>query len=150
MASQRTSSSSESDSELASTSRNVRGTSEVSQSSQRRDRSPTNTIEGNSIAETSSLRTASPTPSHNQTTSIHTTTSHQQQFQNSSQTSAVGGIPVIRPPTIQQSTGTGVGVFGPQHPQGNPIHPPLNINVAAAHQQYQQQGGPAQMSSYSK
>lgn len=130
------------------TSRNVRGTSEISQTtSQHRDRSPTNTIEGNSIAETNSLRSASPTPSHNQTASIHTTTSQQQL---PPQTTAAGGIPIIRPPTIQQSTGTGVGVFGPQHPRGNPIQPPLNINVAAAQQQYQQRGGPAQQSSSSK
>ena len=146
MASRRTSSSSESDAGV--TSRHVRGTSEGSQTtSQRRDRSPTNTIEGNSIAETSSLRSATPTSSYQQTGSIHTTTSQQQQQQQKPQTTAVGGIPVIRPPTIQQSTGSGVGTFGPQHPHGAPNQPPLNINVAAAQQQYQQRGGPAQLSS---
>ena len=163
------SSSSVSGSEVAS--RHAREPSVTSQTvSQRRDRSPTNTIEGNSIAETNSLRSASPTPSQTSatqtrnapdTTSIATTISQQVPSQKTT-TSLAGGIPIIRPPTIQQSSGTGIGVFGPQRPTGYPTQPPatrttpvgprtpINIDVASAQQQYQQRAGPAQLSSNSE
>lgn len=126
--SRRSSSSSESGSEVTSHT-----------ASQQRDRSPTHTIEGTSIAETNSLRSASPTPSHNLTSSVNHTVSQQQ-------TTAIGGIPVIRPPVIPPTTGSGINHFGPQHPTQTPIR----IDVNAAQQQYQQHPGPAQMSSYSK
>ena len=72
-----------------------------------------------------------------------------------------GGIPIIRPPGLQQESSTGIGVFGPQRPTGYPTQPPttsginqqpIQIDVASAQQQYQQQQRtvPPQISPYSK
>ena len=166
------SSSSSSESELRSGGR-VREISETSRETGSRIRaaSPTNTIEGTSIADTATLRSASPTASHTsaavsrttyETTSIATTlrsagtnaTAVSQQ-----QSATAGGIPIIRPPVLQQQqlSGTGVGVFGPQRPAGYPVQPPaaanqqgIRIDVAAAQQQYQQRTTQAEVSPYSK
>lgn len=168
------SSSSSSESELRSGGR-VREISETSRETGSRIRaaSPTNTIEGTSIADTATLRSASPTASHTsaavsrtnyETASIATTlrsagtnqtaVSGQQQ-----QSATAGGIPIIRPPVLQQQqlSGTEVGVFGPQRPAGYPVQPPaaanqqgIRIDVAAAQQQYQQRNVQAEVSPYSK
>lgn len=134
--------------------------------------SPTNTIDGTSIADTTTLRSASPTASHTSAAvsrtaydavSIATTTNTgvTNATTNSQQPTIVGGIPIIRPPVLQQQSGTGVGVFGPQRPAGYPTQPPttaagvvnqqgIKIDVAAAQQQYQQRNVQAQISPYSK
>lgn len=167
------SSSSSSESELRSGGR-VREISETSRETGSHIRvaaSPTNTIEGTSIADTATLRSASPTASHTSaavsrttydTASIATTlrsagtnaTAVSQQ-----QSATAGGIPIIRPPVLQkqQLSGTGVGVFGPQAPTGYPMQPPaatnqqgIRIDVAAAQQQYQQRNVQAEVSPYSK
>ncbi len=170
----RSSSSSSSSSETEIRSNRIRGTSETSgditrTESRLRADSPTNTIDGTSIAETTTVRSASPTASHvsaaNPLTSfdsvsVATTTNT---GINSQQPKIVGGIPIIRPPGLQQQqlSGTGIGVFGPQRPSGYPTQPPgaapgvvnqqpIQIDVAAAQQQYQQRGIQPEISPYSK
>jgi hypothetical protein len=169
----RTSSSSSSSSETEIRSNRIRGTSETSgditrTESRLRADSPTNTIDGTSIAETTTVRSASPTASHvsaaNTLTSfdsvsVATTTNTGV----NSQARIVGGIPIIRPPGLQQQqlSGTGIGVFGPQRPSGYPTQPPgaapgvvnqqpIQIDVAAAQQQYQQRGIQPEITPYSK
>ena len=70
-----------------------------------------------------------------------------------------GGIPIIRPPGLEQQSGTGVGVFGPSRPAGYPTQPPtaggvnqqpIKIDVASAQQQYQQRTGQLEISPHSK
>jgi hypothetical protein len=54
------------------------------------------------------------------------------------------GIPIIRPPVLQQQqqqlSGTNIGV----------VNQPIKIDVASAHQQYQQQTAQSEISPYSK
>lgn len=179
MATRRSSSSSSSSSESeAVASGRVREISETSREtgSRLRGGSPTNTIDGTSIGETATLRSASPSASQTSgavshtaydTVSIATTTNTglSNATANSRQQSAIaGGIPIIRPPVLgqqQQQSGTGVGVFGPQIPGGYPTKPPITatnavrqqgiqIDVAAAQQQYQQRNVQAEVSPYSK
>jgi hypothetical protein len=178
MAARSSSSSSSSSSESEITSRRVREISETSRDtaqtgSHLRAGSPTNTIDGTSIGDTATLRSASPTASHTSaaasrtaydTVSIATTTQTaltNATFNSQQQPSIAGGIPIIRPPGLQQQSGTGVGVFGPQRPGGYPTQPPttatgvvnqqpIQINVAAAQQQYQQRTGQPEISPYGK
>ena len=175
----RSSSSSSSSSETEITSNRIRGTSETSgditrTESRLRADSPTNTIDGTSIAETTTVRSASPTASH--ISAAHTLTSFDSvsiattsntgitnSGVGSQQPEIAGGIPIIRPPGLQQQqlSGTGIGVFGPQRPAGYPTQPPgsatgsvnqqpIQIDVAAAQQQYQQRGLQPEISPYSK
>jgi hypothetical protein len=174
----RTSSSSSSSSETEIRSNRIRGPSETSgditrTESRLRADSPTNTIDGTSIAETTTVRSASPTASHTSAAASRTTydtislaTTTNTGITNVSAASqkplVAGGIPIIRPPGLQQQSGTGIGVFGPQRPTGYPTQPPtsatgvvhqqpIKIDVAAAQQQYQQRGGvQPEISPYSK
>lgn len=178
----RSSSSSSSSSESEITSGRVREISETSRDtshveSHRRNESPTNTIDGTSLGDTTtvrSIRSASPSASHTSATvsagntgydtvSIATTTNTGATNATApSQLSVVaGGIPIIRPPVLQQQSGTGVGVFGPQRPGGYPTQPhpsaadlghqqPIKIDVAAAQHQYQQRGVQSEASPYGK
>ncbi|UJR21848.1 hypothetical protein I4U23_024921 [Adineta vaga] len=168
----RSTSSSSSSSETEITSERIRATSETSgditrTESHLRQDSPTNTIDGTSIADTTTVRSASPTASHLSQARTHTT------FDSASvatgfstgtvntQPQLAGGIPIIRPPGLQQQQqgGTGIGVFGPQRPVGYPTQPPssagninqqpIQIDVAAAQQQYQQRGMQPEISPYS-
>jgi len=177
MTTRSSSSSSSSSSESELTSGRIRDISETSREtgSRLRIESPTNTIDGTSLADTTTVRSASPTASQTSaaitrngydTASIATTTNTG--FTNatarSQQSQAVGGIPIIRPPVLQQQqqqAGTGIGVFGPQRPTGYPTQPtttatavanqqPIQIDVAAAQQQYQQRGVQPGISPYSK
>jgi hypothetical protein len=171
----RSSSASSSSSEIELTSGRIRDVSETSREtgSRRRIESPTNTIDGTSLADTTTVRSASPTASQisagitrngYDTASIATTTNTG--FTNatavSQQSQVVGSIPIIRPPVLQnQQAGTGNGVFGPQRPTGYPTQPPttatgaahqrpIQIDVAAAQQQYQQRSIQPEISPYSK
>jgi hypothetical protein len=166
------SSSSSSSSEVEVISGRRRETSETSREtgSHLRTRSPTNTIDGTSIAETATVRSGSPTASHTSasvgrttydTVSIATTTNTgiTTASATSQQPQIVGGIPIIRPPGLQQQSGTGVGVFGPQRPTGYPTQPPtsgvvhqqpIQIDVASAQQQYQQRTVQPEISPHSK
>jgi hypothetical protein len=173
------SSSSSSESEEVTTGR-LREISETSRDtlqtgSRIRTDSPTNTIDGTSIADTTTVRTASPTASHTSAAvsrtaydavSVTTTNTGVTNVTGNSQQQPVvaGGIPIIRPPVLnnqQQQSGTGVGVFGPQRPTGYPTQPPttaggvanqqgIKIDVAAAQQQYQQRNVQPEISPYSK
>lgn len=169
----RSTSSSSSSSETEITSERIRATSETygdltrTESHLRQD-SPTNTIDGTSIADTTTVRSASPTQSHLSQARTHTTfdsASVATGFSKgtlTSQPQLAGGIPIIRPPGLQQQQqgGTGIGVFGPQRPTGYPTQPPssvggisqqpIQIDVAAAQQQYQQRGMQPEISPYSK
>jgi len=171
MTTRSSSASSSSESEL--TSGRIRDVSETSREtgSRRRIESPTNTIDGTSLADTTTVRSASPTASQTSaainrtgydTVSIATTsnTGMTNATAPSQQSLTAGGIPIIRPPMLQQQGGTGVGVFGPQRPAGYPTKPPttatgvahqqpIQIDVAAAQQQYQQRGIQPEISPYS-
>jgi hypothetical protein len=176
----RSSSSSSSSSESEVTAGRLREISETSRdtthtASRQRAESPTNTIDGTSLAETTtarSMRSASPSASQlsggaartgYDTISIATTanTGITNTTAPSQASVVAGGIPIIRPPVLQQQSGTGVGVFGPQRPGGYPTQPPtsstgaihqqpIQIDVAAAQQQYQQHGAQPDVSPYSK
>lgn len=175
MATRSSSSSSSSEDEIRSG--RVREISETSREtgSRLRAASPTNTIEGTSLADTATLRSTSPTASHTSaavsrktydTASIATTmqsTATNVTANSQQQSTTAGGIPIIRPPVLQQQqlSGTGVGVFGPQRPAGYPVQPPtgatsaanqqgIRIDVAAAQQQYQQRNVQQEVSPYSK
>lgn len=163
-------SSSGSDDETSGRDRNFSETSrEATQSeSHVNARTATNTIDGTSIADTATIRSASPTASHTSgtatgsgydTVSIATTT--KTGVTNASQQPQMpGSIPIIRPPVLQQQTNTGTGVVGPQRPAGYPTQSssiggnsaaqkPIQIDVAAAQQQYQQRGVQPEISPYS-
>lgn len=167
MATRRSSSSSSSSSESEKRSGRVREISETSREtgSRLRAASPTNTIEGTSLGDTATLRSSSPTASHTSAavsrTTYDTASITTNVTANSQQPSTTaGGIPIIRPPVLQQQqlSGTGVGVFGPQRPAGYPVQPPttasnqqgIRIDVAAAQQQYQQRNVQQEVSPYSK
>lgn len=157
------SSSSSSSSESDVTAGRTRGVSETSRdtvhtASQQRERSPTNTIEGTSIGETTTVRSNSPSASHTSAavtrtaydevsiTTTATSTSQQQRVP--------GGIPIIRPPVLQPTASPSIGTVLPQRPAGYPTQPPnqapIRIDVASAHQQYQQRTTQPAVSSYSK
>jgi len=155
------SSSSSSSSETEVTTGRIREISETSREtgraeSHRYTRSPSNTIDRTSLADTTTLRTASPAGSHISggvgRTVYDTVTTE-------TTTTTAGGVPIIRPP-ISQQPGTGVGVFGPQVPGGYPTQPPftgigglnqqgIQIDVGAAQQQYQQRNFQPEISPYS-
>ncbi|CAF3307743.1 unnamed protein product [Rotaria sp. Silwood2] len=171
----RTSSSSSaasSDSEASARKRNFSETSrDASQSeSHVQATSATNTIDATSIAETGTLRSVSSPASHISGTasgggtaydSVSLATTNNTGFTNTSQQQQqlASGIPIIRPPILQQQTSTGTGVFGPQRPTGYPTQPPvvptnavnqqpIRIDVTAAQQQYQQHGHQPEISPY--
>jgi hypothetical protein len=173
MATHRTvSSSSTSSSEVEVISGRAREISETSREtgSRHRTRSPTNTIDGTSIAETTTVRSTSPSASHTSasvggtaydTVSVATTanTGFTTASATSQQPQMAGGIPIIRPPGLEQQSGTGIGVFGPPRPTGYPTQPPtaggvnqqpIKIDVASAQQQYQQRTGQPEISPHSK
>lgn len=131
---------------------------EVSQiAANARPGSATNTIDAGSLAETATQRTASPTASIATTVKSGATNAT---GVSQSQQQAPGSIPIIRPPVLQQQSSTGSGNYGPAKPAGYPTNPPISqvngtypkpiqIDVAAAQQQYQQRGGQADVSPYS-
>ena len=148
----RSSTSSSSESETEVTSSRARQISETSRDtthtgSRLRASSPTNTIDGQSLADTTTVRSSSPT-------AVSRTT-----YDSASVTTAnAGGIPIIRPPALQQQSGTGIGHFGPQVPTGYPTQPStasaghqqqIKIDVASAQQQYQQRATQQEISAYS-
>ncbi|CAF3754385.1 unnamed protein product [Rotaria sp. Silwood1] len=168
------SSAASSDSEAPRRERNFSETSrDVSQSESRvLAPSATNTIDGTSIADTATLRTIPSPASHVSRTTSGTGTAYDSvsmatttntgltNATTPTQQPAAGGIPIIRPPILQQQTSTGTGVFGPQRPTGYPTQPPvvptnvvnqqpIRIDVAAAQQQYQQHGLQPKISPYS-
>ena len=171
----RSSSSASSSSEVEVVSGRSRGISETSRetASRHRTQSPTNTIDGTSVADTTTVRSASPSASHTSasvnrkgydTVSIATTTNTgvTNTTATSRQPQIAGGIPIIRPPVLQQQQpSTGIGVFGPQRPAGYPTQPPpatagvvnrqpIQIDVAAAQQQYQQRAVQPSINIHSK
>jgi hypothetical protein len=133
------------------TSSRVRGSSETSRDtihtgSQFHAKSPSQTIDGASIAETTTIRSNSPTTSHlsmqdkrsaYDATSVTTGTSIRSQAPQ---------FAALQPPVA--------GPYPPQRPAGYPTQPPtirpaaMHIDVHAAQQQYQQRGAPT--SSYSQ
>ncbi|CAF1337364.1 unnamed protein product [Rotaria sordida] len=173
MTTRTSSSSSSSESEVSRRERNFSETSRDASQSESRVYAPsvTNTIDATSLAETGTLRTVSSPISHVSGTasgtgydSVSLTTATDTGFTNattaSQQQSVVGGIPIIRPPILQQQTSTGIGTFGPQRPTGYPTQPPvvstnvvtqqpIRIDVTAAQQQYQQHGLQPEISPYS-
>ena len=125
--------------------------------SQFRERSPTNTIDGTSIGETATIRSASPSASHMSAQrsrkgadAISITTTQTAGTNVSSVSQNAGGIPIIRPPVLQPNP----GFVGPQRPAGYPTQPPptsgIQVDVAAAQQQYQQRSMQQSMSSLSE
>lgn len=141
----RTLSTSSSVTETDATSSRVRNASETSadtthSGSQLRDRSPTNTIDGTSVAETATIRSVSQaSASRTGTDAISVATVA------SSNSQAPSGIPVIRPPVFQHNPGP---VAPPrQAPQQTQPTTALSVDVNAARQQ---QPGLSSTSSYSK
>ena len=169
MTSRRSSSSSSSSSSSRSeaTSGHARGSSVTSRDtvqavSQQRARSPTNTIDGTSLGETTTIRSNSPTVSHKSAGVTRTTydgvsvaTTANTGATSGSQTQRVpSGIPVIRPPDLQTPPNSRISTNVPQGPVGYPVQPPnqgpIRIDVASAHQQFQQRTAEPPISSYSK
>lgn len=140
----RTLSTSSSVTETDATSSRVRNASETSadtthSGSQLRDRSPTNTIDGTSVAETATIRSVSQaSASRTGTDAISVAT-----VASSNSQAPSGGIPVIRPPVFQHNPGP---VAPPrQAPQQTQPTTALSVDVNAARQQ---QPGLSSTSSY--
>jgi hypothetical protein len=162
MATRTASSSSSSSSETEVTSTRIREISETSGNttqtgSRIQGGSPTNTIDGTSFGDTTTARSASPSASHASTAAnrsaydtVSVTTSSNTNITNATRASQLtGGIPIIRPPVLQQQhPGSGIGVFGPQRPGGYPTQPPIQVDVRSAQQQYQQRTVQPEISPY--
>ena len=132
-----TSSSSSSSSETEETTSRVQDISQTSRDTQQTSsrlqvRSPTNTFDGTSIADSVSIATT--------TNTGMTNTSLRQQMP--------GGIPIIRPPVLQQRPGG----YPTQGPMGTTAgnQSAIRIDVTSAQQQYQQRAAQPDISPYSE